>query len=123
MCLIKLIFSFNNNLIVFQVEDLKRNKQSVNKMFLFYLALICGLRLVTLSSLRNAPGIFVRNNEGCLILDKVNEKNIGDMYVVIRDRKLLFYNNGSLHGFRLSEDNITLHLVPISMSKIQYYTQ
>lgn len=93
------------------------------RVLLFIKSLLC-LRLITLPPLeKRGNGIFLKNQDLNIKLEKVTESNIMDMYVVVHNRKIFFYNKGSYHGFGYDEDNVSLKLNPISLGKINYFSQ
>lgn len=110
----------------FEIQN--KNSHSVNSTMIFaicsFLRLASSLRLVTLPPLdKKGDGIFIKNDSLKLKLERVNQSNILDMYVVVHSRKVYFYNRGSYYGFGYDSDNVALKLVPVPVGKVHYFTQ
>ncbi len=89
-----------------------------------YIKLFYSFRLLTFppldhskNDLNNDFGVFIKNQDLKLKLEMVDEENIIDMYVVVHNRKILFYNKGNYFGFGYDTDGITLKLIPIGIGK------
>lgn len=89
-----------------------------------FVRMISSLRLITLPPLdRKGDGIFIKNDNLKLKLERVSPSSILDMYVVVHSRKVYFYNRGSYYGFGYDSDNVKLKLIPVPVGKVHYFTQ
>lgn len=93
-------------------------------MILLLIATILGLRLLTLDQIyEKQKDMFIMNSKSILKIQKVDTLNITNFYVVLHSRKIFFYTKGSYYGFIYDNDNIKLKLSPVSMGKVQYFSQ
>ena len=81
-------------------------------------------RLLTLDQLgEKNMSIFIANSNSMLKLQKVTPENISQFYVVVHANKIFFYSKGTYHGFSYDVDNVKLKLSPVTIGKLQMFTQ